>query len=299
MYHFIRNKNELGLKFNFLDIKIFEEQINYFRSNFNLINIDDLLNFKEISSKKDAVLLTFDDGYIEHYDIVLPILKKNNIQGCFYIPTSIIENNLLSVNKIQLIVLNTETELALSELFEIMKRYKSDFNLKSREEYFSLYGIKNRWDNIKVSFIKKMLQYVLPLPIRDLIIDELFVKFVKDKTNNLSLYMSVKQIQDLYNEGMYIGGHTHNHYHLKNCSYPIQYKEIKKSIELLANIGIQHVNKSFAYPFGSYNKDTISILSELNIHSSFCVKHGSIDKTNLAKCFELPRIDCNNIKKFM
>ena len=65
-----------------------------------------IYNFsKNITPKKPSVVLTFDDGYKCHYDIVYPILKKEKISGAFY-PTkfTLEQKGLLSVNKIHLLL---------------------------------------------------------------------------------------------------------------------------------------------------------------------------------------------------
>ena len=54
---------------------------------------------------KNAILLTFDDGLIDHYISVFPLLDKHGIQGCFY-PSNmpIEESKVLDVHKIQFIL---------------------------------------------------------------------------------------------------------------------------------------------------------------------------------------------------
>ena len=63
-----------------------------------------ILNTKKIPKKK-SLLLTFDDGYIDHYEYVFPLLKKNNLSGIFYPPVQVITNNkVLDVNKIHFVL---------------------------------------------------------------------------------------------------------------------------------------------------------------------------------------------------
>ena len=53
--------------------------------------INSIENNDTLPSK--ATVLTFDDGYIDHYNYVLPILDQYNLQGSFYIPVKTIEEN--------------------------------------------------------------------------------------------------------------------------------------------------------------------------------------------------------------
>ena len=54
---------------------------NNFEKIFNIIEFDDALDILGSNKKykKPFLLLTFDDGYIEHYKYVLPFLLKKKI----------------------------------------------------------------------------------------------------------------------------------------------------------------------------------------------------------------------------
>ena len=128
MYHYIKNYNNNKI-FNLksLDLKKFEEQINFFKKNTNILNNDDfcqILHEKKIP-KKPCTLLTFDDGYNDHYENVYPLLLKYKIKGIFYPVANNFENNfLLDVNKIQIILANTTNKKKLLyRIFFFIKKY--------------------------------------------------------------------------------------------------------------------------------------------------------------------------------
>ena len=59
----------------------------------------------KVDLPNNSALLTFDDGYIDHYTQVLPVLMNNKLQGSFFIPARILkENSVLDVNKIHFIL---------------------------------------------------------------------------------------------------------------------------------------------------------------------------------------------------
>ena len=99
MYHYVRPiKNSMYSKIKGLELDGFERQVNYFKKNFNLIDLNELLDViyenKEVPT--NSMLLTFDDGLKDHYEFVFPILSKSNIQGIFFPPSKpIIESNVL------------------------------------------------------------------------------------------------------------------------------------------------------------------------------------------------------------
>ena len=108
MYHYVREKNNNNFpNLNVLEFKEFRRQIKYFKKNFNILDNNqfcEILNSKKIPKKK-SILLTFDDGYFDHYHYVYPELFKNKISGLFYPTVDTIEKNvLLDVNKIQLVL---------------------------------------------------------------------------------------------------------------------------------------------------------------------------------------------------
>ena len=86
MYHYVREiKNSKFPNLKGLEFEDFKKQINYFIKNFNIISHSDLveiLNTKKIPKKK-SILLTFDDGYIDHWKYVFPFLKKKKFLDVF------------------------------------------------------------------------------------------------------------------------------------------------------------------------------------------------------------------------
>jgi peptidoglycan/xylan/chitin deacetylase (PgdA/CDA1 family) len=69
-----------------LEFKEFKNQINYLNSKFNIIDYyqlrDFILNKKELP--QNPCILTFDDGYKDHIEYVLPELLKRKISGFFF-----------------------------------------------------------------------------------------------------------------------------------------------------------------------------------------------------------------------
>ena len=78
-YHYVRDfKNTKYPNIKGLDVKKFEFQIKYLISNYNILNPKEIYEIIERKNffKKNDCWLTFDDGYIDHYDYVFPILEK-------------------------------------------------------------------------------------------------------------------------------------------------------------------------------------------------------------------------------
>lgn len=79
MYHYTRDLKQSrypGIKG--LDLPLFREQIYFLKNNFNIVEMEQVMDAISGTSElpEKAVLLTFDDGYIDNYTCVLPILEE-------------------------------------------------------------------------------------------------------------------------------------------------------------------------------------------------------------------------------
>ena len=105
MYHYVRNYSSRFPYLNFLHYKNFEKQIEYFKLHYKFFDCNDFSYFQGHKPIKKKIFLTFDDGLSCHYKYVYKILKKNKINGIFYIPTSpFIKSEILQPHKIHLIL---------------------------------------------------------------------------------------------------------------------------------------------------------------------------------------------------
>ena len=108
MYHYVRpiKKSSYPL-IKGLEMDAFRMQLSYLEKNYKIITMESLIRLakKNISLPDNSCLLTFDDGYKDHYVHVFPELKKRNLQGSFF-PTAkaVVEGTVLDVNKIHFII---------------------------------------------------------------------------------------------------------------------------------------------------------------------------------------------------
>ena len=301
MYHYVRDlKNSRFPDIKGLDTKLFEAQIKYLTANCTVISMDTLVNCMQEGSQLPAnsVLLTFDDGYSDHFVNVLPILLKHGIQGCFYPPAkAILNREVLDVNKIHFILASVENKSVLvEEVLERVGHYREAYRLNSNEQYFAKHAIASRYDTAEVMFIKYMLQVVLQEDLRLIICNYLFKKYVTNDEASFSeqLYMNVEKIRELRAEGMHIGSHSYDHYWLGSLSKEKQETEINKSLDFLKLTGCDLHNWTMCYPYGNYNQDTLDILENTGCKLALTTKVG-VANLSLHKKLELPRIDTNEI----
>ncbi|MBL4753493.1 MAG: polysaccharide deacetylase family protein [Flavobacteriales bacterium] len=84
MYHNIGSDRE----FNTLPVPYFQEHIQYLKtSKYELVSLEEYVQNIQTGSKRgDLITLTFDDAYISICDIVLPLLKKEDIPFSIFVP---------------------------------------------------------------------------------------------------------------------------------------------------------------------------------------------------------------------
>jgi peptidoglycan/xylan/chitin deacetylase (PgdA/CDA1 family) len=283
----------------------FKGQLAYLKKNYKFVTVSDCLNalYLDASLPDNACLLTFDDGYIDHFTTVLPLLDENNIQGCFFPPAkAILSHEVLDVNKIHFILASTCKKLnrLLEDIYACLDKYRSDYHLQSNDHYYSKLAVKNRFDPAEVIFIKRLLQVELPENVRKLITDELFQKYVTkdEKAFAAELYMSPAQIRGLSENGMYVGSHGFNHYWLDKLPPEKQEFEIDQSLEFLRSVNAPTENWIMCYPYGGYNDSVVEILKKKKCAFALTTKP---DMTHLSRdnAYTLERFDTNDFPKML
>jgi hypothetical protein len=239
-------------------------------------------------------LLTFDDGLKDHREYVMPELLKRGLSGCFFIPSASSRKlELLDVHAIQFIL---ETGVSGAVLLKMTKAicqqlgWEVDLNNTD-----SIDEESNRFDDLEVAQLKRLLQFELPSKIRYTVVRELFMQVRDESAAEIAeeLYLNVSDLQEMAAEGMHIGPHGHTHTWLEFQSTSEQKHEVLQSVKFLRDIGVMADNWMFAYPYGSYNGDTINILENLGCNAAFTT---NVDFSNLEieNPLALSRFDTND-----
>lgn len=303
MYHYVRQlKHSMFPEIKGLETDLFKEQVAYIKKHYHVISAYELMDAIESGSclPPNALLLTFDDGYIDHFTEVFPVLEKEKLSGCFFPPAqSILENKILDVNKIHFIIASTsEKNLLVEHLFRVLDEYRNLFHLKSNDFYWKKCGAPNRFDSAETIFVKRMLQRDLPKELRNIITDRLFKKFVSidEEAFSKELYMSLDQVAYLQSNGMYIGSHGYEHCWLNSISADAQRREIDLSLQFLEKVGSDTGRWIMCYPYGGYDESLLSILKQRNCIAGFSIEVAIADLTK-DDPLTLPRLDTNDLPK--
>lgn len=293
MYHYVRDlKNSSYPNIKGLDIEEFKSQIKYLSKNYNIISVEDFY-FKNYNPDKRNCVLTFDDGYVDHYNFVFEILVKYKIKGAFFAPVDVIKNNrVLDVNKIHLILASSTENKILERLKYHYEQLSSTDNIESLIQNIDT---TSRYDSKHTILIKRLLQTVLDYPTRQSICDSLLGEFVNKTEEELSkeLYLNIAQIDEMVNSGMHFGSHGKSHFWFDSLEYDQQQYEITESVEFLDSIYKDNYLLTMCYPYGNYNSNTLNLLKKHDFKLGFTTitKQYESGKDSL---LTIPRFDTND-----
>jgi peptidoglycan/xylan/chitin deacetylase (PgdA/CDA1 family) len=305
MYHYVR---ELPFT-RFPAIKGLLEsefcyQLDHFAENYSFVTVDQCLDamngIRPLPQR--AIMLTFDDGFSDHYDTVFPILALRGIQGVFFPPAqAILEHKILDVHKIHFILaaLEDKQRLVYALLSALDDARRSGvYAVKSNEEYYSSLAVPNRFDPAEVVFFKRMLQRELPPALRSQIAAHLFSDNVYGDETVFAreLYMSMDQLRLMMRSGMAVGSHGWSHVWLDAIDELEMKQEIARSLQFLGALSIDPWNWLLSYPYGAYNAAVIRELEGSGCAMAFTTKVATA-KLYGKPAMELPRYDTNDFPK--
>lgn len=301
MYHYVRpikDSKYPGIKG--LELVDFKRQLEFFANNYQVITMEQAVDslYRKAELPEKAMLLTFDDGYADHYEYVYPLLKQMNMQGSFFIPSSVVrDKKVLDVNKVHYILAVSEITRLIEEVFAVLDKYrKKGYNIEQNYVLFEKLAVANRWDSKEIIFVKRLLQNYLPELIRNEIVDKLFVEKVGVPESHFSekLYVNMEQVLEMKANGMYFGIHGDGHYWLNHLVEEDMKKDIDYSLEFFKYV----VDKEYLvmnYPYGGYNDAVADYARSIGCKAGLTVEarvaHIKKDKKML-----LPRLDTNDFR---
>ncbi len=304
MYHFVRDlEHSRYPEIKGLRLSEFKEQIDYIQRHYTIVEMQEMI--KAVESPNNSLpprplLLTFDDGYLDHFTNVYPLLEERGLQGCFFPPAkAILEHEVLDVNKIHFILASVEEKSKITDaMFSMMNEARGEYELEPNEVFFRRLAQPNRFDTGEVIFIKRALQRDLPKAVRKIIVDKLFRKYVTadEASFAMELYVSVDQLKCMERNGMFIGSHGFDHVWLDTLEAKEQEKEVDKSLDFLETVGCETGQWAMCYPYGGYNDSLLSILRRRGCRIGLTPRVGIADLRS-ENPLVLSRLDTNDLPK--
>lgn len=303
MYHYVRPLGRSafpGIKG--LDLDLFDQQLDYLARHYVPVSMDAVIDALDGRGElpPKAVLLTFDDGYLDHYTYVFPRLAARGLSGAFFPPSKVVRDRvMLDVNKIHFILASGADPAALVATVErACAGRAAEFGLPSLEWLRETHRVANRYDSVEVSYVKRLLQQALPEALRAQVTAELFARHVSaDETAFAEgLYVSAEQLRLMIAAGMHVGSHGAAHYWLGRLGAADQEQDIAASLVLLAEIGASPAYRSMCYPYGDFNEDTLALMAAMGFKAAVTTRT-ALALPSPETRFVLPRLDTNDLPK--
>jgi len=215
----------------------FDFQISYLKRHVSLVTLEEALAYIDGTIKEKTsrcrVLITFDDGYLDNYNVAFPILRSHGVQGVFFLATSMVGScqipwwdhiaYLVKTARKRRFCLSYPSDLAIDldvngltqSLQVILRSYKRPENLDS-DRFIHELGKAAMGDD-------------LPGTIRR--------------------FLNWDEASEMSQSGMKIGSHTHSHRVLSQLTPDRQFQELSVSRTILKEqLGVEA--DVLAYPVG-------------------------------------------------
>jgi peptidoglycan/xylan/chitin deacetylase (PgdA/CDA1 family) len=266
------NLAKLYLKIGHLELSDLNKKLRFLKKKFKVISFNEYLDVREGGGHlpPNSCVLTFDDGDLEHYTKVYPLLKKLKLPATFFIPTAYISNNDCKWDdKIAAFIVGTKikefefnTPLLAKKIFKI-----GTIDGKAKATTFLCGALKYVSAEMRKDFIRKLVEM--------LHLDDNWGAVICPRV------MEWDQVRTIANDPlMSIGAHTQTHPVLTMLSeqeIEDEFRGCKQELE--ENIGRSVT--LFSYPFGKcrdFNEKIKGITEKAGFQAACSFCYGRNDK---------------------
>jgi len=293
MYHDVRDdmeskyKDRYSLR-SFLTIQQFVSQIKYIKYRYKVISSAQFYDMGNNINDNYAVL-TFDDGLLDHYTNVLPILNYYNLPATFLLAVEpVMGTGIIHSHKIQFIMACADNEKqVVDSIFDKLNLSKEAASILWQG--FSISCRIDNWWTKEMVFITNFLRQGTETSYT--ITNELFDEYVtKDyESFNSQLYLSEKQIKKFVDAGMTIGGHGYTSENLLLLNGVDKSTDIVKSLDFI-NPFLKDNFISFSYPNGAYDDDAINTLRINGCSIAYTTEEKTVTSDMSIDYLKIPRL---------
>lgn len=250
VYHRVAPSKPVWSPVDCVNLSLFEKQVLYLKRRYKLIRLGELRELlRKRSIPRRIAILTFDDGYKDHYKYVYPILKRYSIPATFFIPTGYIDSEkLLWWDEVGYILWHTPLKKLHIEGIGILDLTNKDSRVRAiKEIIWKLTEINNRKREIIIEKLRKEVGVRIPK------------QLAKEDV------LSWEEIKEMSEEDLFeFGAHTVTHPILTKVPLNVAENEIyisKRDLEKRIGKKVD----TFAYPVGrsqDFNETIISLLKK-------------------------------------
>jgi peptidoglycan/xylan/chitin deacetylase (PgdA/CDA1 family) len=245
MYHGVIDDRTPVINGRHLGKSSFKRHLEYYKRNFDVVPLEQIFDIYRNGTRlrKKCIALTFDDGYINNYSIVAPLLEEYNLPATFFIQgMSMVDSDAVTwPDVIDVLYHFKEKSIRLAnDVFEVDSK---------RHGYYATGSGLALTEVIKNLDPEGRSQFFLYLDS-----NFRYKDLLKKIDRNLWRLMSPKEVFSLSKNRLFeIGSHSYSHLCLANINESHIREELGRSKDILEEICQQDVI-SLAYPDGSYDE---------------------------------------------
>jgi len=234
-------------------------QISYLKRHLSMVTLEEALAFVDgkinEKNRRCRVLLTFDDGYLDNYQVAFPILRSHGVQGVFFLATNLVGScHVPWWDHIAYLMKSArQRRFSLRYPADLVVDIDKNGMIRSLRAVLGLYKQPGNTDPAR--FIGDLREAAR----------------AEDPRGALRRFLNWDEAREMIGGGMAIGSHTHTHRVLSQLGPEEQREELGRSRVLLReHLGIEAA--ALAYPVGgatSFSGQTQELAGETGYRAAF------------------------------
>lgn len=288
-YHYIRNPSPKWKGIFSCSPKEFEKQVKFLSENYKIVSVPDVFSAAQQQSSGKFCALTFDDGLNDHYENALPILKKYNATGIFFIITSTFDGIVPLAHKIHFLLSKFRAEQLIDT-----------FNTWADGKYFipkdKKLDIRRVYGNLLTNNFKETMISISP-DVRNKFLNFCFQNQQMNESElNRILFMDSKTLKELVSSGMEIGNHSHSHFSYESLDEGVARADVRLSREKLSELLGKEI-LLYSYPHGRTTSQSVKIVRKEGFKYGCTIDKRKVESSDDALL--IPRYDTNNVRDYL
>ncbi len=218
--------------YKYRSISEFKDDLDFFTRNFHPIGLTEFLQYQRsnVALPDNALLLTFDDGLREVYDIVVPLLEKKKLTATFFLTSNFLDNQELGYDHKKSLLVDY---LLRSGTLKVYQQVGSMMNCqvgKKSELHKAIIGL--HYDKLfMIDEIASVLKYVF-----------------HDYLHRNNPYVTSDQVKDMINRGFTFGAHGVDHARSSEISLNSQiHQALSSTSQIVEKFSLPY--RVFAFPY--------------------------------------------------
>jgi len=260
---------------------VFEAQMAYLAKSYVVLDLEQAIGrLREGHLPRKAVVVTFDDGYRDNYEIAWPILRKYEIPAMFFVVTGALDQSI---------------RIWWDEIAEVMRRLSLSGPLTKEEmaqipswvcENVNKLANGHRYQSVANELVHSMND--ASLKERRTIRSSLLRLTNADMSSIEDLMLTWSQVEEMHHSGMSFAAHSQTHAFMDELNEQDAQREIQECVAALQG-RLQTPVRYFSYPRGRYTDQLQHLLKKAGIEAAVTTEQGQ--NRSGADLFQLKRLD--------